>query len=498
MLSTLTTSYRFQKIHLWKNPRWWIPVVSVFAVRPAAAWSLRHSRRPLVQPCQFMPRPSTRSSASTTVVVANTAEEEGETPSRKRKVVPKKDSAKKSPSNKKTKAVKETPVESSDSPKKATRSPRGVTRAPKTELDEVVGSDDPDNATPVKKKKLKKAPPQQITERDVLPRLWDSTKSIDSYAFRIASWNVAGLRALMRNDPTALADLCREHNLDMLCLQETKLQESHLDDPKLKLRGCIEGYDDYWSCSVAKKGYSGTAVFLKQRGGGSKKKQASISSFFEAKGRANKEKLDGKASPAEVDRKLVEPSSISYKIGKPIDDEGRTITLEFPFATITNVYVPNSGQNLDRLDYRTKEWDKEFLEFNQQKEKERGLPVIWLGDLNVAHKAYDVWNDGAKHLAKTAGVTEQERISFQAQLDAGYVDAFRHLHPEAKGHYSYWSQRAGNREPNKGLRIDCFVCSPELFSEESSVVVRDSYMIPERKGSDHSPVVLELELKSKK
>jgi exodeoxyribonuclease III len=171
--------------------------------------------------------------------------------------------------------------------------------------------------------------------------------------------------------------------------------------------------------------------------------------------------------------------------------------MDFPFATITNVYVPNSGQVLERLDYRTKEWDKDFLTFQQQKEKDRGLPVIWLGDLNIAHKAYDVWNDGAPHLSKQAGVTEQERASFQAMLDAGYVDAFRKLHPEARGHYSYWSQRAGNREPNKGLRLDYFVCSPELFSEDSKVVVRDSYMIPERLGSDHAPVVLDIELKNK-
>jgi exodeoxyribonuclease III len=486
-------------IRLWKNPLWWIPVVSLFAVRPVATWSLQSSRslrNPSQQP-QFMPRRSTRTSVSTTVATART-EEEDETPSRKRKVVPKEESAKKSSQKRIAGTLKKPPIDASDSPKKAARSPRGAARAPKTEPDEVIGSGDPDNANSLKTKKAKAAPHQQITERDVLPRLWDSTKSMDSYTFRIASWNVAGLRALMRNDPTALEDLCREHNLDMLCLQETKLQESHLEDPKLNLRGCVEGYDDYWSCSVVKKGYSGTAVFLKQRGGGSKKKQASISSFFEAKSKPSKEMLGRKTVPVEGDQELVEPSGVAYKIGKPIDDEGRTITVEFPFATITNVYVPNSGQNLERLDYRTTEWDKDFLQFNQQKEKERGLPVIWLGDLNIAHKAYDIWNDGAKHLAKQAGVTEQERISFQAQLDAGYVDAFRHLHPEAKGHYSYWSQRAGNRQPNKGLRLDYFVCSPQLFSEQSSVVVRDSYMIPERMGSDHAPVVLELELKSKK
>lgn len=362
------------------------------------------------------------------------------------------------------------------------------------------------NKSPAKKKKKKKADHQCITERDMLPKLWDSeasAKKDGSYTFRIASWNVAGLRALMKKEPTALADLCKDHDLDVLCLQETKLQEAHLDDPKLKLRGCLSeaGYDEYWSCSTAKKGYSGTAVFVKQRGNQSKKtKQSNIGKFFGKKSNVKGDDVESKVQPTEVadfPAELVTPTSVSYKIGKSIDDEGRTIMLEFPFATITNVYVPNSGQGLKRLDYRTMEWDKDFLAFQQRKEKERGLPVIWLGDLNIAHKAYDIWNDGAVHLAKQAGVTEQERVSFTAMLDAGYIDAFRKLHPDAKGHYSYWSQRAGNREPNKGLRLDYFVCSPELFSEDSQAIIRDSYMIPERVGSDHAPVVLEIELKKK-
>jgi exodeoxyribonuclease III len=451
-----------------------------------------------------MPRRTTKSAVSTTPAMEETDADGEESPSRKRKVAAK-DSPKKSPPRKKSAAAKKTNAKTEGiPPQRATRSPRGATTFTKEELAENLGADNLETVTAPKKKKAKAVDHQRITERDVLPRLWDSTKASDSYTFRIASWNVAGLRALMRNDPTALVDLCREYNLDMLCLQETKLQDVHLDDPKLNIRGCVEGYDDYWSCSTEKKGYSGTAVFIKQGVSGTKKtKQADISSFFskKVKDEHKEDTMDTKAvslDVPEVDQELVTPGHISYKIGKPIDNEGRTITLEFPFATITNVYVPNSGQKLERLDYRTTEWDKDFLAFNQHKEKERGLPVIWLGDLNIAHKAFDIWNDGATHLAKQAGVTEQERISFQAQLDAGYIDAFRHLHPEAKGHYSYWSQRSGNREPNKGLRLDYFVCSPQLFSEESLAVVRDSYMIPERSGSDHAPVVLELELKRNK
>jgi exodeoxyribonuclease III len=281
----------------------------------------------------------------------------------------------------------------------------------------------------------------------------------------------------------------------MLCLQETKLQEMHLDDPKFNFRGMLEddGYKDYWSCSTEKKGYSGTAVFVKERGQ-QKAKQTSIGSFFAPKSKASaKDKTKSAELPVSPD--ALTPTNVSYNIGKPIDNEGRTIVVEYPWATLTNVYVPNSGQDLKRLDYRTTEWDKDFLEFHEKKQGDRGLPVIWLGDLNIAHKAEDVWNDGAKHLEKQAGVTPQERASFQEQLDSGFIDAFRKLHPSAKGHYSYWSQRAGNRTPNKGLRLDYFICSPDLFEQESKVVVRDSYILKDCTGSDHCPVVLELEIK---
>ena len=131
----------------------------------------------------------------------------------------------------------------------------------------------------------------------------------------------------------------------------------------------------------------------------------------------------------------------------------------------------------------------------QDKQAKRGVPLMWLGDLNVAHKNYEAYNFGAKHLDKQAGLTPQERASFQEQLDAGFVDAFRELHPEAKGHYTYWSQRAGNRLPNKGLRLDYFVCDPAMFSDDSKVIARDSYMLPDQLGSDHGPAVLELEIK---
>jgi exodeoxyribonuclease III len=245
--------------------------------------------------------------------------------------------------------------------------------------------------------------------------------------------------------------------LDVLCLQETKLQESHLDDPKVKLNNgnLIEGYDAYWSCSTAKKGYAGTAVFVKQRSA-AKKKQAKMGDFF-----ASNKNASSKAEATictDLDSGMIQklvPTNVSYKMGKEAHDaEGRIITLDFPLFSFSNVYVPNSGQKLERLTYRTQEWDKDLLRFMQTKQSDRGCPVIWLGDLNVAHTNLEVWNDGAKHLPKQAATTPEERQSFQDMLDAGFVDAFRKLHPTAQGNYSYWSQRSGNREPNKGLRLD--------------------------------------------
>jgi exonuclease III len=189
-------------------------------------------------------------------------------------------------------------------------------------------------------------------------------------AFRVASWNVAGLRAVLRKDPDALAALCKTHELDMLCLQETKLQESHLSDPKLKLpNGQLlqdvlkyAGYDAHWSCSTSKKGYSGTAVFVKQYSNTSSKKggqQKSIQSFFQAKKATSKsspKEEDGSSKEIEsssssklpINPDVLKPEQVVLQMGQDIDAEGRMVLLDFPFASIANVYVPNSGQVLER------------------------------------------------------------------------------------------------------------------------------------------------------
>jgi len=233
-------------------------------------------------------------------------------------------------------------------------------------------------------------------------------------------------------------------------------------------------------------------------------KQKSLNSFF-SKPTSNKPKESNNSSEVKqqqnssslpVPEEHLVPLDVTYAMGKQKHDtEGRFVVLDFPLFTLCNVYVPNSGQKLERLPYRTREWDKDFVHFLQQKQKDRKLPVLWLGDLNVAHTNLEVWNDGAKHLPKQAGVTAEERASFQEQLDLGFVDAFSKLHPGAKGHYSYWSTRAGNRQPNKGLRLDYFICDHSFFDDSSTVIARDSYMVYDQHGSDHCPVILELEIK---
>ena len=267
---------------------------------------------------------------------------------------------------------------------------------------------------------------------------------------------MAGIRALLKKEPNVFAKLAAKHDLDVLCLQETKLQEQHLDDPKLKIRDIIfaeaaASYDDYWSCSTAKKGYAGTAVFVRNRKKGkSTTKQTTMDSFI-GKGSKSKSSMETADKPLTIDPRLLIPEKVSYTMGiDKHDQEGRMVVVEMPLFTFCNVYVPNSGQNLERLSYRTNEWDQDFLAFMQSKQT-KDRPVLWLGDLNVAHTNLEVWNNGAKHLAKQAGVTAEERASFQAQLETGFIDAFRHLHPTAAGHYSYWSTRAGNREVRRGF-----------------------------------------------
>ena len=250
---------------------------------------------------------------------------------------------------------------------------------------------------------------------------------------KLISWNVNGLRACMgKGFPEAFRDL----DADVFCLQETKLQEGQL---KLDL----PGYEQFWNYAE-KKGYSGTAIFTKET-----------------------------------------PLSVRCGIGiEEHDREGRVITLEYPDYYLTTVYVPNSQEELKRLDYRM-HWEDDFLTFI--KELEQIKPVIYCGDLNVAHKEIDLKNP--KTNRRNAGFTDEERGKFDNVVNSGLVDTFRYFYPDLKDAYSWWSYRMRAREKNVGWRIDYFVVSEAL-----KPILLDAKIHSEIMGSDHCPVELDLNI----
>ena len=248
---------------------------------------------------------------------------------------------------------------------------------------------------------------------------------------KLISWNVNGLRACMTK---GFMDAFESLNADIFCLQETKLSEGQL---ALEL----PGYHQYWNYAE-KKGYSGTAIFTKE-----------------------------------------EPLSAAYGIGIPgHDHEGRVITLEYEKFYFVTVYTPNSQDGLKRLDYRM-EWEKAFLAYLKKLEEKK--PVIFCGDLNVAHQEIDLKNP--KTNRKNAGFTDEERARFSELLKKGFVDTFRYFYPEETGIYSWWSYRFHAREKNAGWRIDYFLVSEVLKDE-----LKDAKIHTEIFGSDHCPVELEI------
>lgn len=254
------------------------------------------------------------------------------------------------------------------------------------------------------------------------------------------SWNVNGLRAVLKKN---FRDYLETEQPDILCLQETKISEDLIQDFQ------FDAYPHlYWNCAV-KKGYSGTAILSKQ-----------------------------------------EPRSIHYGIGlEKHDNEGRVITAEFSDYYLVTVYTPNS-QNHDeskrprRLDYRALEWDVDFLNYLRRLDSKK--PVILCGDLNVAHAEIDLANP--KTNRKNAGFTDEERAGFDQLLAAGFVDSFRHCHPDVKDRYSWWSYRAAARQRNIGWRIDYFCLSKRLLPR-----LRDASILDQVTGSDHCPVGIRLD-----
>jgi len=246
---------------------------------------------------------------------------------------------------------------------------------------------------------------------------------------KLISWNVNGLRACVGKN--FLEDF-QKLDADIFCLQETKLQEGQID---LQL----PGYHQYWNYAK-KKGYSGTAVFTKE-----------------------------------------EPLSVAYGIGmEEHDQEGRVITLEYPDFYLITVYTPNSQDGLARLPYRM-QWEDAFLAYVQSLDEKK--PVIYCGDLNVAHQEIDLKNP--KTNRKNAGFTDEERSKMTIVLKSGFVDTFRYFYPEQTGIYSWWSYRFKAREKNAGWRIDYFIVSERLKERLADAKIHTDIL-----GSDHCPVEL--------
>lgn len=250
---------------------------------------------------------------------------------------------------------------------------------------------------------------------------------------KFISWNVNGLRACMGK---GFADFFNEIDADIFCLQETKLQEGQIDFAP-------EGYNCYWNYAE-KKGYSGTAIFSK-----------------------------------------AEPINVTYGIGiEEHDKEGRVITLEFDKFYFITVYVPNSQRELTRLEYRMK-WEDDFLAYIKSLDEKK--PVIYCGDLNVAHNEIDLKNPKTNH--KNAGFTDDERAKFSDVLESGFTDTFRHFYPDMTGIYSWWSYMFKSREKNAGWRIDYFVTSKRLDDKLTDAKIHTDIF-----GSDHCPVELDIEI----
>ena len=254
---------------------------------------------------------------------------------------------------------------------------------------------------------------------------------------KLISWNVNGLRAIVNK---GFKEFFKEIDADIFCIQETKMQEAQLDENILEI---FEGYNAYWN-SAEKKGYSGTAIFTKQK-----------------------------------------PLNVTYGIGKEEHDkEGRVITLEFEKFYMVNIYTPNSKRELERLDYRQL-WEDEIRAYLLKLKENKS--VVMCGDLNVAHTEIDLKNP--KTNRKNAGFTDEERAKMTELLNAGFVDTYRYKYPEVEGKYSWWSYMFHAREKNAGWRIDYFIVSENLKDK-----IEDAKILDDIYGSDHCPVELDLSI----
>ncbi len=252
---------------------------------------------------------------------------------------------------------------------------------------------------------------------------------------KLISWNVNGLRAAMQK---GFPKFFKSVDADIFCIQETKMQEDQID---IEIANLFSKYYSYWNSAV-KKGYSGTAIFTKK-----------------------------------------EPISVKYGIGiEEHDQEGRVITLEFKDFYLVNCYTPNSKRELERLNYRMI-WEDEMRKYLSNLDKLK--PVIYCGDLNVAHKEIDLKNPQTNH--KNAGFTNEEREKMTQLLNKGFTDSFRYLYPTKENCYTWWSYMFNAREKNVGWRIDYFIVSKSIEKQ-----IKESIIYSEITGSDHCPVGIEI------
>lgn len=254
---------------------------------------------------------------------------------------------------------------------------------------------------------------------------------------KLISWNVNGLRAVINK---GFKNFYNDIKADIMCLQETKMQQ---DQISMDINDIFKDRYVYWN-SAEKKGYSGTVVISK-----------------------------------------IKPINVTYGLGKEEHDkEGRIITLEFEKFYLVNCYTPNSKRELERLDYRMI-WEDEVRSY--LKELDKMKPVVYCGDLNVAHNEIDLKNPSSNH--HNAGFTNEERAKMTELLNAGFIDTFRYKYPEKTGAYSWWSYMFHARENNAGWRIDYFIVSDSIKDK-----IEDAKILSDVMGSDHCPVELDLKV----
>lgn len=262
---------------------------------------------------------------------------------------------------------------------------------------------------------------------------------------KIYSWNVNGIRSVIRKG--TFQQFVAEHRPDILCLQETKAQRGQIEIE-------LPDYHEYWH-SAEKKGYSGTAIFTRQ------KPLVTVNGFPDD---------------------FAERYNFADELQRDADSEGRVITAEYPDFYVVTVYTPNAKEDLSRLALRAEHWDPAFLAYCQQLEQRK--PVVFCGDLNVAHTENDLANPRPNRGKK--GFTDEERAGFQQFIDAGFVDTLR-MFREGNGHYTWWSHFARSRERNVGWRIDYVLVSSTLRERVKAADIHADVM-----GSDHCPVSVTL------